>query len=85
MEPFLLEIHTVDGIPALRVRDLRLRPQVSLRHFPDAPAWRLRAGWESLPPQETEIVMKDGSIATVSLTHQGNLGTRASTGGGMFP
>ena len=81
VEPFLLEIHTVDGIPALRVRDLRLRPQVSLRHFPDAPAWRLRAGWESLPPQETEIVMKDGSIATVSLTHRATFRHEGQHGG----
>ena len=43
IDPFLLEIHTVDGIPALRVRDLTQHSTVDLRYFPDDPAWTIRA------------------------------------------
>lgn len=70
VDPFLLEIHTVDGIPALRVRDLTLQPTLTLRHFPDTPNWSLRAKWESLAPEAAEITMKDGSTAAVTLTHR---------------
>ena len=70
VDPFLLEIHTVDGIPALRVRDLTLRPTVTLRYFPDARDWTLRAKWESFTPEATEIKMKDGSTAAVTVTHR---------------
>ena len=71
-DPFLLEIHTVDGTPALRVRDLTLTltPSVSLRHYPEAPAWAIRAKWESFAPQVSEVAMKDGSTAAVTLTHR---------------
>lgn len=70
VDPFLLEIHTVDGIPALRVRDLTLQPTIALRYFPDAPDWTIRAKWESFAPQAAEITMKDGSTAAVTLTHR---------------
>ena len=70
VDPFLLEIHTVDGIPALRLRDLTLRPQITLRHYPDAPEWNIRAEWESFAPQASEVKMKDGSKAAVTLTHR---------------
>lgn len=70
VDPFLLEIHTVDGIPALRVRDLTLRPSVALRHFPDASGWVIRSGWESFAPQASDVTMKDGSRAAVTLTHR---------------
>jgi uncharacterized protein (DUF1684 family) len=70
VDPFLLEIHTVDGIPALRVRDLTQSPQVTLRHFPDAPNWCIRAKWESFAPQAAEVAMKDGSTAAVTITHR---------------
>jgi uncharacterized protein (DUF1684 family) len=70
VDPFLLEIHTVDGIPALRVRDLTLRPAITLRHFPQAPDWVIRAKWESFAPQASEVAMKDGSKAAVTLTHR---------------
>ena len=70
VDPFLLEIHTVDGAPALRVRDLTLQPTVTLRHFPEAPDWVIRATWESLAPEATEITMKDGSTAAVTVTHR---------------
>lgn len=70
VDPFLLEIHTVDGIPALRVRDLTLQPAIMLRHFPDAPEWTIRARWESFAPQASEVAMKDGSMVAVTLTHR---------------
>jgi uncharacterized protein len=65
-----MEIHTVDGTPALRVRDLTLKPSITLRHFLDAPDWTLRAKWESFAPEATEIKMKDGSSAAVTVTHR---------------
>lgn len=68
--PFLLEIHTVDGIPALRVRDLGLTPTISLRHFAENSSWKIRAKWESFAPQASEVAMKDGSTAAVTLTHR---------------
>jgi len=70
VDPFLLEIHSVDGTPALRVRDLTRQPTVTLRHFPDAPDWTIRATWESLAPEATEITMKNGSTAAVTVTHR---------------
>lgn len=69
VDPFLLEIHTVDGTPALRVRDLTQDPAITLRHFPVAPDWIIRAKWESLAPEAAEIAMKDGSTA-VTVTHR---------------
>ncbi len=69
-EPFHPEIHTVDGTPALRVRDLTLMATVDLRHFPEVPDWTLRAKWESVAPEPTEIRMKDGSITNVTVTHR---------------
>jgi uncharacterized protein len=70
VDPFLLEIHTVDGTPALRVRDLTLAPAVNLTYFPEAPAWNVSATWENIAPEATEIMMKDGSLAPVTLTHR---------------
>lgn len=70
VDPFLLEIHTVDGIPALRVRDLTMRPEITLRHFPEAPDWVIRASWESFAPQVSEVAMKGGSTAAVTVTHR---------------
>jgi uncharacterized protein len=70
VDPFLLEIHTVDGTSALRVRDLTQHPDITLRYFPDAPDWIIRAKWESFAPEATEIMMKDGSTAAVTLTHR---------------
>ena len=70
VDPFLLEIHTVDSVPALRVRDLSQTPSVTVRHFPDDPAWTIRAKWESFAPQVSEVAMKDGSMAAVTLTHR---------------
>ncbi|HLQ17532.1 MAG TPA: DUF1684 domain-containing protein [Tabrizicola sp.] len=70
VDPFLLEIHTVDGVPALRVRDLTHEPAVSLRNFPHDPAWIIHAKWESFAPQASEVAMKDGSKAAVTITHR---------------
>lgn len=70
VDPFLLEVHTVDGIPALRVRDLTLSPPITLRSYPEAPAWTIRAKWMNIAPQDTEIVMKDGSTMVVGVTHR---------------
>ncbi|WP_395540186.1 DUF1684 domain-containing protein [Neotabrizicola sp. sgz301269] len=69
-DPFLLDLHTVDGIPALRVRDLRLPRQITLSHFPDSPDWVIRATWETLAPQAAQVPMVDGSFAPVTLTHR---------------
>jgi uncharacterized protein (DUF1684 family) len=70
VDPFLLELHTVDGQPALRVRDLTQHPTIALRHFPDDPNWTLRAHWESFAPQVSEVAMKGGTSAAVTLTHR---------------
>jgi uncharacterized protein (DUF1684 family) len=70
VDPFILELHTVDGIPALRVRNLTLKPQVQLRSYPDNPDWIIRARWESFAPQTTEIAMKGGTVASVTITHR---------------
>ncbi len=77
--PFLLEIHSVGGAAALRVRDLRLSPQVTLRHYPEAAAWVLRASWESIPAETLEITMKDGSRAPVSVTRRASFTHRGQT------
>jgi uncharacterized protein len=79
VDSFLLEIHTVDGVPALRVRDLTLTPAVTLRNFPDDPAWTLRAKWESFAPQAAEVTMKDGSKAAVTLSHRASFEHQGKT------
>jgi uncharacterized protein (DUF1684 family) len=69
--PFLLEIHTVDAQPALRVRDLTLPRQTSLTYFPFDPTWTLRARWETLPtPQPQTISQRGGADTQVTLTHR---------------
>lgn len=70
VEPFLLEIHSVDGAPALRVRDLSLAPQVTLCHFPEAAEWVIRARWAKIEAEAAEVDMKDGSKAAVTVTHR---------------
>jgi uncharacterized protein (DUF1684 family) len=79
VDPFLLEIHTVDGTPALRVRDLTQQPTVALRHFPDDPSWIIRAKWESFAPEASEVAMKDGSKAAVTLTHRASFRHQGKT------
>lgn len=78
-DPFLLELHTVDGVPALRVRDLTLSPSISLKHFPDDPAWTIRARWESFAPQAAEVAMKGGTTAAVTVTHRASFEHQGKT------
>lgn len=69
--PFLFEIHTVEGQPALRVRDLTLTPSVTLRYFPHDPAWVIRARWEKLAaPQAQSVDQKGAGPTLVELTHR---------------
>lgn len=69
--PLLLELHTVDGIPALRVRDLSARPEVRLRYFPHDPGWIIDAAWEELPEvQALSIGQKGGGDTVVTVTHR---------------
>ena len=68
--PLLLELHTVDGTPALRVRDLSAPRQADLRYFPQNPAWVIRARWERLPaPEALTIGQRGGGDTDVTLTH----------------
>lgn len=68
--PLLLELHTVDGIPALRVRDLTVPRTADLRYFPDNPAWVIRARWERLAaPEAATIGQRGGGDTQVTLTH----------------
>lgn len=68
--PFLLEIHSVDGQPALRVRDLTLPRRSNLTYFPTDPAWIIRATWHALAtPIPQSVDQKGGAAITVALTH----------------
>ena len=68
--PFLLEIHSVDGQSALRVRDLTMPRRSSLTYFPTDPAWIIRADWNALAtPIPQSIDQRGGAAITVSLTH----------------
>jgi len=69
--PFLLEIHAVEGQPALRVRDLTLPRDATLTYFPHDPNWTIRARWEALPtPQPQTISQKGAADTQVTLTHR---------------
>ena len=66
----LLELHTVDGIPALRVRDLTAPRRADLGYFPHDPALVIRARWERLAaPETTTIGQRGGANTEVALTH----------------
>lgn len=68
--PLLLEIHTVDGVPALRVRDLTRPRQVVLNHFPFNPDWVIRAEWQALAqPQDQTIGQRGGAETQVKVSH----------------
>ncbi|WP_343116980.1 DUF1684 domain-containing protein [Ostreiculturibacter nitratireducens] len=73
VDSVLLEIHRVEGHPALRVRDLRSRARESfagLRHFPPDPAWVIRADWIELDkPAMADVALVDGRSEKVQLTH----------------
>jgi len=70
----LLEIHSVEGAPALRVRDLDSAARANfagLRYFPPAPAWRIRAVWRALAaPEARGIALKGGQAEDVTITHR---------------
>ena len=72
-EGLMLEIHTVEGQAALRVRDLSPAARAAfpgLRHFPTDPAWVIRAEWVALDqPQSLTIGMVSGAADQVRLTH----------------
>lgn len=66
----LLEIHTVEGTPALRVRDLSRHPDPHLRYFAQDPDWIITAQWQALPePRRTGIDMVGGRAEVVTITH----------------
>lgn len=68
--PLLLEIHPVDGVAALRVRDLTAPRGVDLHYFPPNPAWVIRAQWSALgTPETTTIGQRGGADMQVNLTH----------------
>lgn len=72
--PLLLELHTVDGIPALRVRDLTAPRRADLRYFPENPDFVVRARWERLPEPETATIgQRGGGDTDVTLTHVARL------------
>ena len=66
----LLEIHTVDNVPALRVRDLSIRPNPQLTYFPYDPAWVITATWEPLTaPRLAGVKMIGGTSVAVTIRH----------------
>lgn len=68
--PLLLEIHTVDGVAALRVRDLTAPRMANLRYFPANPGLVIRAGWERLETPDTTLIgQRGGADMHVTLTH----------------
>ena len=66
----LLELHTVEGQPALRVRDLALRPAMRLAAYPFDPAWVIRARETLAAPQAQAVDQKGAGPTEVSLTHR---------------
>lgn len=67
----LLELHTVEGQPALRVRDLAMPVDVRLTSYPYDPAWVIEAEWEALAaPQAQSVEQKGAGPTEVSLTHR---------------
>lgn len=67
----LLELHSVEGQPALRVRDLGLPRDVRLAYYPFDPAWVIAAKWEALSAPQVQMVDQKGAGSTeVTLTHR---------------
>lgn len=68
----LLEIMTVDGKRALRVRDLTRPVTVpDIPRYPVSPAWRITAKWLPLAtPQSVQIDMVNGASVTLQQTHR---------------
>ena len=67
----LLELHDAGDGPALRVRDISRKPQISLRYFPYDPAWNILAEWQELPEaQQHRIGQKGAGDEEVTVTHR---------------
>lgn len=67
----LLELHTVEGQPALRVRDLTLPRAIALPAYPFDPAWVILARWQALAaPQAQSNDQKGAGPIKVTLTHR---------------
>lgn len=70
----LLELHTVEGAPALRVRQIDHPARLAfagLRYFPTDPRWVIRADWQALAaPERFGIDMVGGVESAVTLTHR---------------
>jgi uncharacterized protein len=68
--PLLLELHVVDGTPALRVRDLTAPRVIELNYFPQDPDWVIRARWDRLSTTKViTIGQRGGADTEVGLTH----------------
>jgi uncharacterized protein (DUF1684 family) len=68
--PLLLEIHTVDGVAALRVRDLSAKRMADPRYFPTNLDLVIRARWERLKTPDTTLIgQRGGADLQVTLTH----------------
>lgn len=79
----ILELHSAEGVPALRVRRIdhprRLRDP-GLRYYPPDPAWVIRARWLPLAaPVQAEIDMIGGRRETVRLTHHATFAHEGQT------
>ncbi len=68
----LLEVMTVDGQRALRVRDLgKAVTPPEIPRYPVNPAWRITARWVPLAtPQAVRIDMVNGATVTLAQTHR---------------
>lgn len=70
----ILELHIVEGRPALRVRQIDHPARLAfagLHFFPENPAWVIRAGWEVLEePEALPIAMKGGAADSVTISHR---------------
>jgi hypothetical protein len=73
LKSLLVELHTVVGKHALRVRQIDHPARVTfpgLRQFPTDPAWVILARWDRLPdPVTTSVDMVSGAVETVVQTH----------------
>jgi uncharacterized protein (DUF1684 family) len=71
--PFLLEIHTVNSVTALRTRwtaGQRGKHFEGIRSYPFDPAWVIAAQWENLAqPMPLQVDMVSGTTETVLQTH----------------
>ena len=71
LPPLLLELHRADAIPALRVRDISRKPQISLPYFPYVPTWNILADWQALPKALQRMIGQKGAgDEEVTLTHR---------------